>query len=198
MREIVVIRSEFVTIKLKGLLLMFLLLGMIGIAIAWRWTSLGENLTVPYLVTTLREVGSSLGVLSAIAWITLASVVAVPLGIIIAVAATAFGAWPGVIYTLSGACLGAMVSYGIGGSLGHEALCRFAGARVNALSAKLAKRGVLSVIGIRMLPIAPFAVVNMLAGATHIRLIDFLLGTFLGMIPGAVLIAFITNRYLGG
>ena len=35
-----------------------------------------------------------------------------------------------------------------------------------------------------MLPIAPFTVVNMVAGASHIRFRDYMIGTFIGMLPG--------------
>jgi len=37
---------------------------------------------------------------------------------------------------------------------------------------------------IRIVPVAPFTVVNLVAGASHIRFRDFLIGTVLGMIPG--------------
>jgi uncharacterized membrane protein YdjX (TVP38/TMEM64 family) len=59
---------------------------------------------------------------------------------------------------------------------------------------------VLAVIVIRMLPIAPFAIVNMIAGASHLRIKDFVLGTMLGMLPGTLLIAFSVGqleRWLG-
>jgi uncharacterized membrane protein YdjX (TVP38/TMEM64 family) len=36
----------------------------------------------------------------------------------------------------------------------------------------------------RIVPVAPFAVVNLVAGAIQIRLRDFLLGTVIGMSPG--------------
>ena len=41
---------------------------------------------------------------------------------------------------------------------------------------------------VRNLPVAPFTIVNMVAGASHIKLGDFLLGTALGMAPGIVAI----------
>jgi uncharacterized membrane protein YdjX (TVP38/TMEM64 family) len=40
---------------------------------------------------------------------------------------------------------------------------------------------------VRVLPVAPFIVVNVVAGASHIGLRDFLLGTLFGMTPGIVL-----------
>jgi uncharacterized membrane protein YdjX (TVP38/TMEM64 family) len=42
---------------------------------------------------------------------------------------------------------------------------------------------------IRMVPIAPFSLVNLLAGASQLRLRDFLIGTILGMAPGIITMA---------
>jgi phospholipase D1/2 len=39
---------------------------------------------------------------------------------------------------------------------------------------------------VRLLPVAPFAVVNMVAGASHIRLRDLMLGTLIGISPGTL------------
>jgi uncharacterized membrane protein YdjX (TVP38/TMEM64 family) len=42
---------------------------------------------------------------------------------------------------------------------------------------------------IRMVPIAPFSIVNVVAGASKLRLRDFMLGTALGMLPGIAVMA---------
>lgn len=44
------------------------------------------------------------------------------------------------------------------------------------------------------MPVAPYTVVNIVAGASHIRFTDFLLGTLLGMVPGILAIAGIVDR----
>ena len=45
------------------------------------------------------------------------------------------------------------------------------------------KSGVIGVATIRLLPIAPYSLVNLVAGISSIKLLPFLLGTFLGMLP---------------
>lgn len=182
------------SLKKKAILLFVIVLGLLGLTLTWRWTALGEWLDVPRLVGALRQFGGSSGPLAAIACVSLASVAAIPLAIIILASVMAFGSWPGLAYVLSGACLGAVISFGIGNYLGHDALCRLAGARVNRLSSRLARRGLLAIIVLRMTPIAPFAVVNMIAGTTHIRLRDFLLGTLIGMIPGALVMTVFADQ----
>ena len=47
----------------------------------------------------------------------------------------------------------------------------------------------LTIITLRIVPVAPFAVINLVAGASHIRLRDFALGTLVGLLPGLVAIA---------
>jgi phospholipase D1/2 len=42
-----------------------------------------------------------------------------------------------------------------------------------------------AIVAVRIVPVAPFAVINLFTGASHIRLRDYLIGTLLGMIPGA-------------
>ena len=85
---------------------------------------------------------------------------------------------------MAGCLLGGIISYWLGHALGRSTLSRLAGSRINRVSRRLAKHGVVTMTAVRLVPIAPFSVVNMVAGASHIRLQDFVLGTFLGTIPG--------------
>jgi uncharacterized membrane protein YdjX (TVP38/TMEM64 family) len=52
----------------------------------------------------------------------------------------------------------------------------------------------LAVVFVRLLPIAPFSVVNVVAGASHIGWRDFLLGTAIGLLPGVLLISLFVDR----
>lgn len=64
---------------------------------------------------------------------------------------------------------------------------RVAGARVNKLSERVAKRGLVAVVILRILPVAPLTIVKLVAGASMIGLRDFMLGTLIGMGPGILL-----------
>jgi uncharacterized membrane protein YdjX (TVP38/TMEM64 family) len=63
-----------------------------------------------------------------------------------------------------------------------------AGEKINRLSRKLACRGWLAVALVRIVPIAPYTIVNMVAGSTHISTRSFLIGTSIGMGPGILAI----------
>jgi uncharacterized membrane protein YdjX (TVP38/TMEM64 family) len=45
-----------------------------------------------------------------------------------------------------------------------------------------------------VLPVAPFTIVNMIAGATHIRAKDFLIGTVIGELPGLIALAIFVDQ----
>ena len=62
------------------------------------------------------------------------------------------------------------------------------------LSRRIAKRGLIAVVVARMLPIAPFTVINLIAGASHIRFRHFVLGTILGMAPGTLILVLFVDR----
>lgn len=59
---------------------------------------------------------------------------------------------------------------------------------MNRLSRRLARRGWLAVALVRVVPIAPYTIVNMVAGASHISARSFLIGTSIGMCPGILAI----------
>src|SRR5262249_791803 len=63
---------------------------------------------------------------------------------------------------------------------------RFTGYRWNRLHRLISKHGILAVATIRMIPIAPYSIVNLAAGAVRVRFRDFVLGTVVGMSPGVV------------
>jgi phospholipase D1/2 len=53
---------------------------------------------------------------------------------------------------------------------------------------------VTAILIVRILPVAPFTVVNVMAGASEVRFRDFILATFLGMLPGLLVMTFFGNR----
>ena len=52
----------------------------------------------------------------------------------------------------------------------------------------------LTVAAIRVVPVAPFTFVNLAAGASAIKLVDYVAGTALGMLPGLIVISVLGHR----
>jgi phospholipase D1/2 len=110
----------------------------------------------------------------------------VPVTLMVVATTAAFGAWLGGLYAMAGALLSAGLGYAIGFALGRDRVRRLFGGRLAKLGNRLSQQGVLVVTVIRLLPLAPYTVVNLAAGAAQIRLRDFLVGTTIGMLPGIV------------
>jgi len=162
-----------------------LLLVTLGLAAAWRWTALSTYLEVKTLIAAVELYKqSALAPIWTPTLYALATLVAMPITVLIVVTAIVFGPFVGFAYALVGSLFGAALTFWIGHILGRASVRRLAGPHLNRLSRQLSKRGLLSVVVIRIVPVAPFTVVNLVAGASHIRFRDFLIGTVLGMIPG--------------
>ena len=188
------IPDDAAALRRRLVLLLLALAGMLALAIAWAWTPLRDWLDVDVIVAALRDVGHTFGPLAAIAGFAIALTVAIPITFLALVALVAFGPWAGLGCVLAGGLMGAAISYGLGRVLGRDVVERLAGPRVNLLSRRMASRGVVAVIVVRLVPIAPFAVINMVAGASHIRLRDLLLGTAIGMAPSMLAMAFFVDQ----
>ncbi|RLT88379.1 MULTISPECIES: VTT domain-containing protein [unclassified Ketobacter] len=97
--------------------------------------------------------------------------------------AAVFGPIWGPIYGMSGALTSAAVMFWGGEKLGDRGLRKLGGHKVQKVDEAFSKSGVIGVATIRLLPIAPYSLVNLVAGISSIKLLPFLLGTFLGMLP---------------
>lgn len=170
---------------------LLILLFMLGLAAAWRWTPLRNWLNLDTLTAWTAKLrghpGAPLIVISAY---LVGGLVSIPVTFMILATAFTFGPVTGFFYSLVGCVVSSAFTYGIGRVLGRDTIRRFAGMRVNRLSRRLGRHGVTTAALIRMLPIAPFTIVNMVCGASHIRLWHFLLGTSLGMAPPILAISF--------
>ena len=119
----------------------------------------------------------------------MAGLLAFPVTILIAATAAAFGPWLGFAYAGIGAIASAVVTYEVGRRLSKEALRDFLGPRLGRIRERIATEGIIAVATVRLVPLAPFTVVNLVAGASEIRLVDYVLGTLLGMAPGLIVMS---------
>ncbi|MGB6220780.1 VTT domain-containing protein [Haloferula sp.] len=125
-----------------------------------------------------------------------AGVLAVPINLIIIGATIVLGPWYAFGCGFGGTMLAAALSHAIGHHVGKPVVARFAGDKLEALSAALANRGIWSVALIRVLPVAPFGVVNLVAGISSIRFSVFMIGSAIGLLPGVAAVTLATRRFV--
>jgi uncharacterized membrane protein YdjX (TVP38/TMEM64 family) len=119
-----------------------------------------------------------------------------PVNVMILATALTFSPLVSFVYSLLGSVVSGVATYGIGRVLGRDAIERFGGLRLKRWNRNLARHGVLAVAALRLLPIAPYGVVNLMAGASAVGLRQYTLGTALGMTPG-ILALTVFGRQLG-
>jgi len=160
------------------------------LAVAWQFPPL-SNIASP------SEIGPMLNSLAEQPWAPLlvigvyvvGGLVAFPVLLLIAATAATFGPLTGFIYAAAGSLASAVVTYALGVALGRDTLRAVIGPRLKRVQRRIVKGGVVTIAAIRLVPIAPFTVVNVVAGASDIRLGPFIAGTILGMAPGWLLMS---------
>ncbi len=177
--------------------LLSLLVIVLFLAATWRWTPVGEWLNISEIFSSAGELrGTWLApVIVAMIYIV-GGLVVFPVTVMIVATGLTFGAFYGFAYALLGAELSAIVTYMIGQYLGHDMVRNLSQRWVGRISRRLAQQGLFAVITLRIIPVAPFSVINLVAGASHIRLRDFALGTLLGMLPGTLALTVFSDQVM--
>ncbi|MCJ8502036.1 VTT domain-containing protein [Desulfatitalea alkaliphila] len=172
----------------RHLLKVLVVLGLVlALAALWRWSPLGAWLDLDKVLSTARWLRQQAAtpLLVPLAYV-LGGVVVFPVTLMILATVMVFGPWWGLGYALLGAELSAAVLFLLGRRLGRDAVHRFAGNRVRRISRKLSRAGIPTIVTLRIIPVAPFSVINLVAGASEIPFRDFAIGTLIGMLPGIV------------
>ncbi len=116
--------------------------------------------------------------------------VGTPQIVLIAAAVVAFGPITGAVYSWIGTMVSSVVGFYLGRTAGARSLERISGEGVRRFMRLVGENGFLASLIVRLVPSAPFIVVNMAAGVTPMRVTHFLAGTGLGIVPKIVLTAF--------
>ena len=175
----------------------FLAIALVG-ALAWAlWSAreAAQGLDPMALLDALRQSASHpLAPVIAVPAMVAGSIVVAPVTGMIALCALLFSPWVASLTAIVGTLASTTVNYAIGTRLGRVVEQRAPQALASRMRSLGSSADAWSLAGLRLIPIAPFTIVNLLAGALGVRLDRFLLGTLLGMGPGIVLICLSVDR----
>ena len=162
-----------------------MLLAAIALALVWTHSPLKDTVT--------RENAMALADTFAGLWwspiivivaYTPASFIMFPRWIITMTAVIAFGPVNGFACAMSGVILAGFATFLPGKLVDRDTVRRVAGPKLRRVANFIEKRGLAAVTLVRLVPIAPFPVVNLVMGALRVKAWHFVVGTFLGMLPG--------------
>lgn len=171
-----------------------LAVALLLLAAAWHWTPLGRWFNVGQLVRWTSALGNNeLAPVFVAAAFVLGGLVMFPITLLIIATAVSFP-WPqNFMYAFSGSLVSSIATYGLGRLMGRKSIQHMAGDRLSRLGQRLAKRGLATIITLRLIPVAPHSFINLVAGALRVRFLDLAFGTALGMLPGILAVTFFTE-----
>jgi uncharacterized membrane protein YdjX (TVP38/TMEM64 family) len=176
----------------RTLLVSFVLFGGVGLVFVFGAPLLGLNEAVT-VQQWLHGASGPWALPAAVLAFAVLAFAGVPQIMLIAAAVVAFGPTLGCLYSWIGTMASSLVGFYLGRAAGAKALARFSGEGVRRFTALIGRNGLFASFIVRLVPSAPFIVVNMAAGVTPMRVADFVIGTAVGIVPKIVLTAFAGN-----
>lgn len=167
--------------------LLAFVLAFVALAALWRYTPLAGWVDASRITALAdRFADYPWAPLVILAAYTPACVVMFPRPLITLAAVVAFGPRLGFVYAVSGILLAAFFTYLVGLRVPRRTVRKLGGERLMHIADTLRRRSLMAMTAVRLVPLAPFAVVGLTAAAIGIRLPPYLLGTLFGMLPGTL------------
>jgi phospholipase D1/2 len=171
---------------LRGLVILLLLFALPAI---WSWTPLNHWINLATIIGWQESVRNQPAAFYLVVGAyLLGSLVLFPVTILNVATVLTFGPILGNIYALAGWLASAAMGYGIGRSTGRKMVQKLARAWLDRLIRPAGRHGFLTVLTLRIFPVAPFTLVNVFVGAWGIRFWDFFTASIVGRIPGIILL----------
>ena len=168
---------------LRWRLLALGIIAFLALALAWRlgYFELGrrEHLAAASQFASDNASAPMLFVLAYALSVTLA----LPATVMTIIGGAVFGMWPGCILSWSGALIGSMVAHLVARSIGEDRVRRLLG-RHRLLRRMQTRADFWMLIRLRVLPVAPFGVLDYVAGLAGVPLRVLILATAVGILPG--------------
>jgi uncharacterized membrane protein YdjX (TVP38/TMEM64 family) len=164
-----------------------LVLAIVALAALWRLTPLRNVASAEAAIAWAKAFGEQpWAPFAVMAAYTPACLVMFPRPLITLAAVIAFGPWLGFTYSLAGICASSAVTWWMGKHMRRDTVRRLAGPKLDRMAEVLKKHGLVAMTLLRLVPLAPFAVESIVAGAIRMKLWHVVLGTGIGLLPGTL------------
>jgi phospholipase D1/2 len=164
-----------------------ILLTIAALAALWRFTPLADVATAEAAIKWAKAFGEQpWAPFALMAAYTPACLVMFPRPLITLAAVIAFGPYLGFLYSLTGICASSAVTWYMGRHMRRDTVRRIAGPKLDRMIEVLKKHGLLAMTLLRLVPLAPFAVESIVAGAIRMKLWHVVVGTAIGLLPGTL------------
>jgi uncharacterized membrane protein YdjX (TVP38/TMEM64 family)/rhodanese-related sulfurtransferase len=166
--------------RLMRIVLFLGLLAAVTLAIVYR-----DQFDAAALEAWVRDAGPVAPLLFMLIY-AVAAVLFLPGSVLTLAGGALFGPVLGTIYNLTGATLGATLAFLIARYLASDWVADKTGGRVKQLINGVEGEGWRFVAFVRLVPLFPFNLLNYALGLTRLRLLHYILATYVFMLPGAI------------
>jgi len=140
------------------------------------------------LLEWVSDRGAWTAALLGLAWVP-AAILLVPGSVLTLGTGFVLGLWWGIVVVSLGSTLGATAAFLVGRRLGRDWVQERIGSRdaFRGVDGAIEREGFKVVLLLRLSPLIPYNALNYALSLTGVRLRDYVLGSWLGMLPGTVL-----------
>lgn len=170
-----------------GVSILLLLFVVAMFVFGQEWLRLDDQGAIRQIFAKAAD--SHLALVGVIAAYTLLAMTGFPQIWLFVATVLAFGPQTGGVYAWVGTMVSATLTFFLGHLLGGQWVKRWGGDKVQQSMEYIGRHGILASGLVRVVPSAPFIVVNAAAGAAHIPIWKYWLGTGIGTVPKIALVA---------
>ena len=170
-------------------------LGVVAVVAIWLLSPVRHYLDLERLAALGRRLRvHPLAPLLVLGGFLVAALLFFPITVLLAATALVFDPLRALIYGFVSALAAAMLTFGSGRLLGDRGRRWLSGSRLARVRDRLQARGLLAIIGARLMPVGNFSAFNLAAGVLAIRWRDFLIGNIIGLLPAILALTFLAGR----
>ncbi|ABE49689.1 VTT domain-containing protein [Methylobacillus flagellatus] len=163
-----------------------------AVALSWKVTPLAEYADPEKIIPLLEQVQNT-------AWAFPAGLVAYVLGTLVflphmvmtGTVVVVFAPLEAFLIAMLGSLISVSIGWVAGQGLGERSLQAMLGRHAEKISQYARNGGVMGLTLLRLLPVAPFTVVNLVLGMMKVPFVTLLIATALGLLPGTLVSVFI-------
>lgn len=171
---------------------------LIMLALTWRYLIDSGVITterIEKLLTQVADINHAPWLFPAIILVYLFLLtVMFPLTILVVATGFLFSPWWAILYATVATLCSSALSYWIGHWLGRSTIEKHGGRYLRIASRFMQENSVHSMVVINLLPIAPFTMTNMMAGAFQLKFSRYLIGSAIGIIPGLIVVTLLGGQ----
>jgi len=156
------------------------LLAAIAMAVAFR-----DQLDAAALEEWVKQAGTAGPIIFMLIY-AIGTILFLPGSVLTLAGGALFGPVLGTFLNLTGATLGALCAFAIARYIAHDWVIKKTAGRVRALVQGVEAEGWRFVAFVRLVPLFPFNLLNYALGLTRIPMFQYLIATYIFMLPGAI------------